>query len=135
MSDTNNVSEEHHQTQDNIPRGEDALLSAPHAASGDEILATHHTVQHGLTQAEASARLKKNGPNSLPETKPAGIGIVFLHQFASPLIYVLIIAALLSVAIEEWSDAGFIAAVLLINGMIGTIQEFSDITPCYYQHS
>ena len=43
----------------------------------------------------------------------------------SPLIYVLIAAALLSLLIQEWSDAGFITAVLLINAIIGTIQEYS----------
>jgi magnesium-transporting ATPase (P-type) len=50
---------------------------------------------------------------------------VFLHQFASPLIYVLGLAALVSMLIQEWHDAGFIAAVLLINAVIGTIQEHS----------
>lgn len=106
-------------------QNENALLKAAHVSTGDETLAAHQSTCHGLTRAEATARLKHNGPNSLPETKPTGIGIVFLHQFASPLIYVLIVAALLSVAIEEWSDAAFIAAVLIINGMIGSIQEYS----------
>ncbi|MCK5002868.1 MAG: HAD-IC family P-type ATPase [Gammaproteobacteria bacterium] len=100
-------------------------MSTPHALSSDDVLVTHQSTAHGLSQAEAAVRLEQNGPNSLPETKPAGIGMVFLHQFKSPLIYVLIVAAILSVAIEEWSDAGFIAAVLIINGMIGTIQEYS----------
>jgi Ca2+-transporting ATPase len=100
-------------------------MSTPHALSSDEVLVAHQSTAHGLSQAEAASRLEQNGPNSLPETKPAGIGMVFLHQFKSPLIYVLIVAAILSVAIEEWSDAAFIAAVLIINGMIGTIQEYS----------
>ena len=104
----------------------DNVLPMPaHASTGDEILAAHQSSKQGLTQAEASARLHQYGPNSLPKTRPTGIGRVFLHQFTSPLIYVLIVAALLSIAIEEWSDAGFIAAVLLINGMIGSIQEYS----------
>jgi magnesium-transporting ATPase (P-type) len=65
------------------------------------------------------------GRNTLPQAKPLGIGVVFLHQFASPLIYVLVAAALLSVVIKEWSDACFISAVLIINAVIGTIQEYS----------
>ncbi len=125
MSVTNNSYDEHNPTQGNETRAGEVLLSTPHSSSGDEILTAQQSSKYGLTQAEASARLKQNGPNSLPETKPVGIGIVFLHQFASPLIYVLIVAAILSVVIEEWSDAGFIAAVLFINGMIGTIQEYS----------
>jgi magnesium-transporting ATPase (P-type) len=50
---------------------------------------------------------------------------VFLRQFVSPLIYVLALAALVSLLIQEWHDAGFIAAVLLLNAVIGTIQEYS----------
>jgi magnesium-transporting ATPase (P-type) len=100
-------------------------LKTPHALPVDEILATLQSSKRGLTQAEVSARLEQYGPNSLPETKPPGVGRVFLHQFASPLIYVLVVAAILSIVIQEWSDAGFIAAVLIINGIIGTIQEYS----------
>ncbi len=124
MSSSYNTSEQNNQTRNKIP-GSEGLLLIPHASSSDKILAGYQTSKHGLTHAEASTRLEQYGRNSLPETKPPGIGTVFLSQFASPLIYVLIVAALLSVAIEEWSDAGFIAAVLMINSVIGTIQEFS----------
>ena len=50
---------------------------------------------------------------------------VFLRQFLSPLIYILLIAAVISLLLEEGSDAVFIAAVLLINAIIGAVQEFS----------
>lgn len=100
-------------------------MPKPHTIAVEDIFAAYHTSKHGLSNEEAATRLERYGHNSLPETKPPGIALVFLHQFASPLIYVLIVAALLSVAIDEWSDAGFITAVLLINGIIGTIQEYS----------
>ena len=103
----------------------DTLPAAPHAASGDTILSALHATRHGLTHSEAAARLECYGRNTLPRTKLPGIGRVFLRQFASPLIYVLVAAALLSLAIQEWSDAGFISAVLFINAIIGTIQEYS----------
>lgn len=80
---------------------------------------------HGLSQTEAVARLGQYGRNTLPQARPPGIGIVFFRQFASPLIYVLVAAALLSLIIREWSDAGFISAVLFINAVIGTVQEYS----------
>ena len=80
---------------------------------------------HGLSQTEAVARLGQYGRNTLPQVRPPGIGIVFFRQFASPLIYVLVAAALLSLIIREWSDAGFISAVLFINAVIGTVQEYS----------
>jgi len=103
----------------------DDLPVMPHAAPGEAVLSACRASLHGLGRDEAAARLERYGPNALPESKPPGIGLVFLRQFKSPLIYVLLVAALLSLAIREWSDAGFIAAVLLINGIIGAIQEFS----------
>jgi len=89
------------------------------------MLASLKSSLHGLTQDEAAARLEQYGRNTLPQSKPPGIATVFLRQFVSPLIYVLVAAALLSLVIKEWSDAGFISAVLLINAVIGTIQEYS----------
>ena len=80
---------------------------------------------HGLTGLEAERRLAKLGPNALPRAKPLGLLRVFARQFASPLIYVLVAAAALSVVIHEFSDAAFIGAVLLVNAVIGTVQEFS----------
>jgi Ca2+-transporting ATPase len=101
------------------------LLQLPHAASADDILTALQASRHGLSHTEASNRLAQFGHNTLPRTRPPGVIKVFLHQFASPLIYVLVAAALLSLLIQEWSDAGFITAVLLINAIIGTIQEYS----------
>lgn len=99
--------------------------AAPHALPGEEVLASLKSSRHGLSTAEAAARLETVGPNRLPQPRPPGMGVVFLRQFASPLIYVLMAAALLSLAIQHWSDALFIGAVLLINALIGTVQEFS----------
>ena len=96
-----------------------------HALPAEEVLAALQSSRHGLSLSEAGARLELHGPNRLPRPRPPGLGRVFLRQFASPLIYVLLAAALLSVAIQHWSDALFIAAVLLINALIGTFQEYS----------
>jgi Ca2+-transporting ATPase len=90
-----------------------------------EVLASLHSSPNGLGHAEAAARLQRHGRNALPMAEPPGIALVFLHQFTSPLIYVLLAAALVSLAIQEWSDAGFICAVLLLNAVIGTAQEYS----------
>tara|TARA_R110000822_G_scaffold59736_7_gene148819 strand:- start:6975 stop:9677 length:2703 start_codon:yes stop_codon:yes gene_type:complete len=101
------------------------LIFSPHAVSSEAVLVALKSSLHGLTHNEAASRLVEFGRNTLPQAKPLGIGVVFLHQFASPLIYVLVAAALLSVVIKEWSDACFISAVLIINAVIGTIQEYS----------
>ena len=83
------------------------------------------TGDNGLTEPEAEARLKSVGPNTLPPPKLAGVVALFLHQFLSPFIYILIIAAAASLSIGQISSAIFIVAVLLINALIGTLQEFS----------
>jgi len=100
-------------------------LPSPHARPAEEILAGLHGSSNGLGHAEAATRLQHYGYNALPTATPPGILQVFLHQFASPLIYVLVVAALVSLTIREWSDAGFICAVLLVNAIIGTAQEYS----------
>jgi len=101
------------------------LNSLPHAASSEQVHEALKSSPHGLTHSEAARRFKRYGKNTLPQARLAGIGSVFLRQFVSPLIYVLVAAALLSLLIKEWSDAGFITAVLFINAVIGTIQEYS----------
>lgn len=97
----------------------------PHSESAESILDSLSSSHHGLSLEEAQLRLQQYGLNTLPKLKQASIFRVFFHQFSSPLIYVLLAAAALSILIQEWSDAGFIFAVLLINAIIGTAQEFS----------
>ena len=99
--------------------------SSAYTESGQDILVRLQSSNHGLSRQEAVARLEKYGHNTLPKSKSPGLFQVFLHQFASPLIYVLLAAALVSIVIGEFSDAAFIGAVLLINAIIGTIQEYS----------
>lgn len=96
---------------------------APHAAPGADVLAALGTTAHGLTSAEAEARLRAYGPNVLPSARPPSLPVLFLRQFLSPLIYVLLAAGAVSLAVGHVADAGFILAVLLLNAIIGTAQE------------
>ena len=100
-------------------------IYSAHTQSIDDIYQSVDTSVHGLTQDEAQARLKVYGANILPSKKPKGVFAIFFNQFKSPLIYILLAAAIMSIVINEWSDAGFIMAVLLINAIIGSIQEHS----------
>ena len=77
----------------------------------------------GLTDNDAMERLKEFGPNVLPSREPPTVLQVFVRQFFSPLIYVLLAAAIISLALEDVEDAIFIMIVLLINAVIGTYQE------------
>jgi magnesium-transporting ATPase (P-type) len=91
--------------------------------SGPETLAALHAGRDGLDDAEAAARIERFGPNRLPQRPPPTMAQIALRQFQSPLIYLLAVAALISVFLQEHKDAAFISAVLLINALIGTIQE------------
>ena len=86
-----------------------------HTVPGHEVLASLQSSPHGLSRSEAAARLERFGRNILPRPSPPGIGIIFLCQFLSPLIYILLLAAVVSLLLQEWSDAVFISAVLLIS--------------------
>ena len=69
----------------------------------------------GLTAAEATAGLTRHGPNALPDVGGPSLVAVFLRQFLSPLIYILLAAALVSLALGDIKDALFIGVVLLVN--------------------
>jgi magnesium-transporting ATPase (P-type) len=95
-----------------------------HRLSRDDALRQLDSSPRGLTSAEAAARLARHGPNTLPRGRAPGLGEIFLGQFKSPLIYVLLVAAVLSLALQKWSDAVFIFVVLVINAVVGTFQEY-----------
>ncbi|MBI5220587.1 MAG: HAD-IC family P-type ATPase [Candidatus Liptonbacteria bacterium] len=77
----------------------------------------------GLSSAEASRRLVESGPNQLPLAPPTSGLVLFLRQFQSPLIYILLAAAVVVFALREVTDASIIFVVLVINAIIGAIQE------------
>jgi len=78
----------------------------------------------GLTQGEASHRLRDCGPNELPQAPPASPLKLFLRQFQSVIVWVLIGAALISGLLQEWVDAAAILAIVILNAILGFVQEF-----------
>jgi len=94
-----------------------------HTLSSEEALHTLSSRRSGLTQAEAKERLLQYGPNKLEGKKKTPPVLVFLRQFLSPLIYVLLLAAVISIVVEHFIDAGVILGVLLLNALVGFIQE------------
>ncbi len=99
-----------------------------HAVAADEALAALDCRREGLESADVEARRRLFGPNELPKPKRPGLVALFVRQFKSPIIYLLLAAAVVSVAIGEGTDATFIFAVLMINAVIGTIQEWKAET-------
>jgi Ca2+-transporting ATPase len=81
--------------------------------------------QVGLTEQEVALRRGRHGINALPESQSESVFKIFLRQFLSPLIYILVAAAVVSAFLSDIKDAVFIAVVLLVNGVVGTIQEYS----------
>jgi Ca2+-transporting ATPase len=94
-----------------------------HALQRDEILPALGSRESGLTATEAADRLRGYGPNELQAARKPSKVAVFLRQFLSPLIYVLVAAAAVSIAVGHYADAGVIATVLLLNAVIGYAQE------------
>ena len=80
--------------------------------------------QSGLTQEEAARRLATQGANELPEAPPTPILKLLLSQFSSVIIWVLIGAAVISGWLEDWIDAVAILAIVLLNGILGFLQEY-----------
>ncbi len=81
------------------------------------------TSERGLTIEEASRRLKEYGQNKLPEAKADSLLVIFLRQFQSPLIYILLVASAVVFVMGETTDGSIILAVLIFNAIVGTIQE------------
>ncbi len=79
--------------------------------------------ERGLSEKEAALRLKEYGLNKLPETKPDGLLTIFMRQFKSSLIYILLLAGFIVLAMGEIVDGLIILAVLIFNAIVGTIQE------------
>jgi Ca2+-transporting ATPase len=93
-----------------------------------EIFEAFSTCQNGLKAEEAGRRLREYGPNSLPEEGGISRLRIVLHQFTSPLIYILVVAAVVTFILGEYIDTGVIAAVLIINAIVGYLQEFKAET-------
>ncbi|MGQ9570859.1 MAG: cation-translocating P-type ATPase [Thermodesulfovibrionales bacterium] len=82
------------------------------------------TSENGLTEEEAKQRLAQHGPNKLTEEERINKFKILLHQFTSPLIYILLIAGMVTIFLQEYIDSGVIFAVVILNAIIGYFQEY-----------
>lgn len=93
-----------------------------HSLGKEEVYQKLATSSRGLNPEEAATRLQEYGKNILPTRKPPRLAEIVLHQFKSPLIYILLIAGIISVLLDDLRDAGFIFLVVIINAVIGTLR-------------
>ena len=103
--------------------GNDHGLKHWYTKETEEVLRVLGTTPDGLSDAEAGNRLAEYGLNRLPEPKTRSLLLRFLYQFHNILIYVLIAAAIVTAILGHWVDTSIIFGVVLLNAMIGFIQE------------
>jgi magnesium-transporting ATPase (P-type) len=94
-----------------------------HALPPETAIADIATSRDGLTTAEAAARLARHGPNALPAGAGKSLLKRFLLQFDNLLIYVMIAGAAITLMLGHYVDTAVILAVIIINAIIGVIQE------------
>lgn len=107
-------------------QGEDMMKE--YLKSADEVFADIGSSANGLTSAEAQTRLEKNGKNKLAEAKKPSVIKKFFAELADPMIIILLIAAAVSAVTsalqnESFTDVFIILAVVLINAVLGVVQE------------
>lgn len=95
-----------------------------HSMSLDNVIEKIHTdTNNGLEDDKAAKRLQKHGKNEIPKGKTRSPWQRLLDQFNNALIYILLIAAVVTAVIQHWIDMWVILAVVIINALIGFIQE------------
>ncbi|MDR7571157.1 MAG: cation-transporting P-type ATPase, partial [Armatimonadota bacterium] len=96
-----------------------------HSLPLEEVIRQLGTDPHtGISDREAEERLRKWGPNALPQPTARGPLGIFLEQFRSALVLVLLIAVALSAVLGDLPEAAAVAAVLVLNALLGYVQEY-----------
>lgn len=94
-----------------------------HAMPVEETAAVLETGPDGLRSDQVTARLDRYGPNAVPDAPRPGVLAMLINQFRSPLVLILIVAGIVTLALGEYVDGAAIAAVVLLNATIGFMQE------------
>lgn len=108
---------------DTTATDEQSIVPDPHAVPIDQALQSLEVSRDGLTAGDAAARLERYGANALPSGEQESALRRLLRQFQDPMIYVLIGAAVLTTIMGNIIDTIVIAAVVIINAIIGYVQE------------
>ena len=104
----------------NADAAPDAYWSQP----AEALLSALQTGINGLSQREARSRLKRYGSNALDASKGATALGLFISQFRSPLVLILIVASIISMIAAEWIDAGVVLAIVFGSTLLGFAQEY-----------
>ncbi|HET8707681.1 MAG TPA: HAD-IC family P-type ATPase, partial [Pseudomonadales bacterium] len=95
-----------------------------HALEENQLLQTLASQKTGLSSEEAARRLQEFGPNQIAEKNKTSALQLFISQFTGLVIQILFVAAFISAALGEWLDSAVIIAIVIMNGVIGFLQEY-----------
>jgi len=109
-----------HDRSDPPPRALAAWWSRP----AGTLLKSLHSSENGLGAAAAARRLKRYGPNSLRAGARFSVAQLLLRQFGSPLVLILVFAAIVSGVLRQWTDSLIILAIVFGSGLLGFAQEY-----------
>lgn len=97
--------------------------TAFHTMKADKVLERLGSRKEGLSKEESSTLLERYGRNVLQEAKPKSLLVKFIEQFKNVMIFILLAAAVLSGILGEWTDTVIILLVVVLNAVLGVIQE------------
>ena len=89
----------------------------------ESVLDAQNTTKNGLDESESRSRLVKYGKNKLKEGKKKSLAARFLGQISDPMIIILLIAGIISGAVGEIADTVIILTVVVLNSILGIVQE------------
>ena len=101
------------------------LTSAYWSRLAADLLAELHSTPDGLSTTEAQERLQQVGPNVLKPRRHDTALRSFITQFTSPLVLILVFAAVVSAIAGEWTDAGIVVAIVVASAVLSFAQEYS----------
>jgi len=112
--------------ENNNLQGKETMENTPwHSLSSDEVLEHLKVRENGLTSEEVETRLRHYGPNQLVEGRRTTFLEMLWSQFNNFIVILLIVASIVSALLGEWIDASAIMAIVLLNAILGIIQERS----------
>ncbi len=82
------------------------------------------SAERGLSAEDVKQSLAQYGPNQIEEAHKISLLQIFLEQFTSPIVWILLAALVISALVQEWTDFGVIAAIVVLNAVMGCVQEY-----------
>lgn len=94
-----------------------------HCQNSDFALEKTNSTANGLSQQETEARIKQFGKNILPQKKPTPFVVMLLKEFLNPIVIILLVAMAFSFIVGELLDGFVILGIIMIDAIIGAVQE------------